>query len=218
MVAIIVGIAGGTASGKTSLSRELVACGSTERAAVVELDSYYRCQAHKTFAERLATNYDHPDAFEFELLVKHLISLKEGRAVDSPVYNFAEHTRSTDRQTHVHPRPVIIVEGILALAVPALCELLDFRIFVDAPDDLRLSRRLDRDVRERGRAPEQVLSHWSTTVQPMYLQYCSPSRAGADLIFDGSAWHGEQVRDLWHSIWARIGHGEEQDRKHSVPS
>lgn len=203
MTAYLVGIAGGTASGKTTLTRQLLALAGEERAAVVELDSYYHNQDTRSMAERIAVNYDHPDAFEFNLLAQHLQLLRAGEAINCPVYNFAEHNRSKEQRIRIAARPIVFVEGILTLSIPTICNLFDFKIFVDAPDDLRLSRRLERDVRERGRAPEEVLHRWHSTVHPMYQQFCAPSRTSADLIVDGTSWDDVEVERMWEALVQR---------------
>lgn len=138
-------------------------------------------------SERIKANYDHPDSLEFALLVKHLELLKGGQRVLAPIYDFSQHTRDLSRQEEIEPSPVIIVEGILALWAAEVRELSDLKVFVDAPPEVRFARRLERDVRERGRTPEGVKQQWELTVEPMYQQLCAPTAAYADLVIDGTS-------------------------------
>jgi uridine kinase len=150
-------------------------------ASVIHHDSYYRDLAYRPFDERVAVNFDHPDALETELLVEHLERLRAGRAVDVPVYDFSTHTR-TERVQRVEPTGVIIVDGILVLAEPRLRDLLDIKVFVDTDSDIRFIRRLHRDLRERGRSLESVVEQYLETVRPMHLAFVEGSRAFADII------------------------------------
>lgn len=197
----LVGVAGGTASGKTTLVRRLLEYAGESRAALVELDGYYRAQDHLDFSQRVVANYDHPDTFEFNLLVQHIQALRRDEAIECPVYDFAAHTRLKGVSRQVLPRPVVLIEGMLVLAIPEVSSLLDLGIFVDAADDLRLSRRLERDILERGRTREGVLAQWAATVHPMHIQFCEPSRSRAQIIVDGSSFGEAQVQDLWRTIW-----------------
>jgi uridine kinase len=200
MAPYLVGIAGGTASGKTTLTRRMYEIGGAEQVAVVELDRYYRAQDHIDLSRRVATNYDHPLSLESELLVQHLQALKAGRAVHTPVYDFVRHTRCASSSIVVEPRRVILVEGILVFAIPELRDLFDFRIFVDAPTELRLRRRTERDVLERGRTEEEVLKQWNTTVHPMHLEFLEPSRAAAHMVFDGSQSDEPLAGEIWRKL------------------
>lgn len=201
----VIGIAGGTASGKTTLARRLFGLALNEEAALIELDRYYRCQDHVELAARTRVNYDHPASLEFDLLMHHLRELRLGRSVRTPVYDFANHTRRVDDTTRVEPRPLIIVEGILVLAVPELRDLFDLRVFVDCPAHIRLERRIVRDVRERGRTREGVIEQWHATVQPMHEQFCEPSRESAHLLIDGSSSLDAPLASLWATISERTG-------------
>ncbi len=177
---LTVGVAGGTGSGKTTLTRALLAeCVGVS--SVLYHDNYYRRQDDLTFAERERVNYDDLDAFDNDLFVDHLLALRSQRAVESPIYDFSNHNRSTDT-TVVQPSPVIIVEGILILAEPRICELLDIKLFVDTDADVRLLRRIKRDVIERGRTLESVEEQYLGTVKPMHELYVEPSKRNADLI------------------------------------
>lgn len=194
-----VGIAGGTASGKTTLAAALLDACSPENATILPLDNYYIKRDHQPLEERSRANYDHPDALEFDLLVEHINALRSGHEILMPQYDFAQHTRSREVQ-RIEPRPVLIVEGILTLAMPKLRETFDHKVFVDSPDDLRLQRRLDRDVRERGRTAESVHAQWRETVQPMFEQYCYPSREQADLIVNGAEDFEAQIQEILERI------------------
>ncbi len=179
---IILGVAGGSGSGKTTVVRRLIhALGGAVDVAVLHHDSYYRDTSHLPIEEREGINYDHPDSLETELLIRHLETLLEGRVVDVPVYDFANHVRRPETE-RVEPRPVIILDGILILWDPRLRELLDLKLFVDADADVRLGRRLRRDMEERGRSPDSILSQYMATVRPMHLEFVEPSKRYADVI------------------------------------
>ncbi len=178
---LIIGIAGGSGSGKTTIAQSVVDIVGTGVVARLPYDAYYRDQAHLTYEERTKINYDHPDSLENELLVGHLMALREGRAIDRPVYDFANHTRAAET-VHVEPESVILVEGILILAEPSLRELMDLRVYIDTDADLRLIRRLTRDIVERGRTVDSVLAQYEKTVRPMHLQFVEPSKRYADII------------------------------------
>jgi uridine kinase len=178
---ILVGVAGGSGSGKTTVARALAASFRAEQVQIVLMDSYYRDRKGISLEERARINYDHPDAFDEPLLVEQLTALKAGRAVDAPVYDFTRHERAPDR-VRVEPSRLIILEGILVLAVDAIRHLLDVKLFVDTAGDLRVLRRLRRDVAERGRTVDAVIDQYLTTVRPMHEAFIEPSRRHADLI------------------------------------
>ena len=180
MSAIIIGIAGGTGSGKTTLTRHLKEHFGSD-VTVIGHDSYYKRQEGKTYEERALQNYDHPDAFDTDLLIQHLGELKEGRSVQVPVYSYVDHNR-TDQTVEVFPTKVLIVEGILIFQDPILREMFDIKIFVETDADERILRRALRDVEERGRTLRSVVSQYLTTVKPMHEQYVEPSRKYADII------------------------------------
>ncbi len=180
MRAIIIGIAGGTGSGKTTLTRHLKEHFG-ENVTVIGHDSYYKRQEGKTYEERALQNYDHPDAFETDLLIRHLQELREGRSIHCPVYSYADHNR-TDQTVEIFPAKVLIVEGILIFQDPALRELFDIKIFVETDADERILRRALRDVEERERTLRSVVTQYLTTVKPMHEQYVEPSRKYADII------------------------------------
>lgn len=180
-VPLVIGLAGGTGSGKTTVAHALVATAGPGRAVLVPQDAYYRAHPELPFAEREATNYDEPAAFDHELLVAQLDELIAGRSVLRPVYDFAAHDRSGD-SVEVASADVLIVEGILVLHDPALRERLTLKVFVDAPADERFIRRLERDVRDRGRSAQSVIDQYRRTVKPMHDLFVEPSKASADLI------------------------------------
>lgn len=179
--AFTIGVAGGTGSGKTTVSRRIWEAVGRERIAYLQHDNYYRDQSHLTPEERARTNYDHPDSLETSLLVCHLRELRAGRPVDIPVYDFSIHNRSKET-LRVNPARVILVEGILIFVEPALRELMDMRIFVDTDADIRLIRRLRRDMVERGRSLDSIIQQYLGTVRPMHMEFVEPSKRYADII------------------------------------
>ena len=164
---LIIGIAGGSGSGKTTLALRLKERFGEDEVRLISHDSYYKRHDELPFAERCKLNYDHPDAFDNALLIYHLQELKAGRAIDCPVYDYADHNRS-DKTQHIEPAPVLIVEGILPFVEPELCAMFDYKIFVDTDADERILRRLVRDVKERGRSLDSVIDQYLTTVKPMH--------------------------------------------------
>jgi len=178
---LVVGIAGGTGSGKTTVAHKLAAAMPVGRCVTIEHDSYYRDQSHLPVDERALINYDHPASLESALLADHLRALREGRAVDMPIYDFATHTRREDKR-RVEPAPVIIVEGILVFADSSLREQMDVKIFVDTDPDIRLMRRIRRDLEVRGRTFQSVRDQYYATVRPMHIEYVEPTKRWADLI------------------------------------
>lgn len=178
---LVVGIAGGTGSGKTTVAHKLAAAMPPGRCAIIEHDAYYRDQSSLTLEQREKINYDHPASLETELLVEHLTQLRAGRDVDLPIYDFTTHARRTDRR-RVMPAAVLIVEGILVFTEPAIRELLDIKIFVDTDADIRLIRRIRRDLEQRGRTFNSVRDQYYATVRPMHIEHVEPSKRWADLI------------------------------------
>lgn len=178
---VVIGIAGGSGSGKTTVQRRIVDAFGRDRIALLEHDAYYRDLSHQPPDVRATYNFDHPDALETDLMVTHLDALIAGRPIDKPTYNFNTHSRlpGTER---VLPHRVVIVEGILVLAEPELRARMDIKIFVDAPDDVRLMRRIQRDLEERGRPIKSVLRQYQRTVRPMHLEFVEPSKRTADVI------------------------------------
>lgn len=177
---MIVGIAGGSGSGKTLVARSIGEA-LNQRIAMLGQDSYYLDLRHLSFEERTRINFDHPDAFDHELLIRHVKQLAGGQAVEMPVYDYASHYRLKET-VRVEPAPVIVVEGILVLAIPALREILDVKVFVDTDADVRFIRRLARDIKERGRTPESVINQYLEVVRPMHLEFVEPSKRYAHII------------------------------------
>lgn len=178
---VIFSVAGGTGSGKTTVARNILQRIGQQNIAYVPHDAYYIHQSNLSLEERRRTNYDHPDSLETSLMIEHIHQLVSGKAVDIPVYDFTVHLRTT-QTTHVEPAPIILVEGILILAEPELRKLFDVKIFVDTDADLRLIRRLQRDMQERGRTFDSVINQYLTTVRPMHMEFVEPSKRFADVI------------------------------------
>lgn len=178
---IIIGVAGGSGSGKTTVANNLVKVFSREDAILIEQDSYYRELSHLAIDERALNNFDHPDSIEFELMKKHILELKNNKVVEIPIYDFKTHSRKEEKEI-IHPSKIIVVEGILIFAVKEIRDLFDMKIFVDTDADEMLLRRIERDISERGRSFESVKNQYLTTVKPMYLEFCEPSKRYADVI------------------------------------
>ncbi|PQJ34488.1 uridine kinase [Salinibacter sp. 10B] len=178
---VVIGIAGGSGSGKTTVLEQIIEEFGADPIAVLDHDAYYQDLSHLPPEERGQFNFDHPDALETNLMREHLDRLIAGEAVEKPVYDFTTHTRREETET-VEPRPVIIIEGILVLAEALLEERMDIRIFVDAADDIRLMRRIRRDLEERDRSIEGILEQYERTVRPMHLEFVEPSKREADVI------------------------------------
>jgi uridine kinase len=178
---IVIGIAGGTGSGKTTVARVVLKRVGTNRIAFLSHDAYYRDLSDMPIEERRKINFDHPDSLESDLLVQHIQQLKNWQPVEMPVYDFTHHSR-TDRTVHIEPHPVILVEGILIFYEPALRPLFDVKIFVDTDADIRFIRRLQRDIVERGRTTETVIQQYLGTVRPMHMEFVEPSKRYADVI------------------------------------
>jgi uridine kinase len=178
---LVIGIAGGSGSGKTTLAHMVLDRVGRERIAYLPHDAYYKDLTELPPNQRIAINFDHPDSLDTELLIQHVLQLKDYQPVDLPVYDFKHHTR-TNEFTHIEPKPVIMVEGILIFADKTLRNLLDVKVFVDTDSDIRLIRRLERDILERGRTTEMVVRQYMATVRPMHLEFVEPSKRYADVI------------------------------------
>ena len=178
---LVIGIAGGTGCGKTTVVKQIVDELPKNQVVVISQDSYYKDLSHLTKEERGQVNFDHPNSIDFDLLIDHVKSLKKGEPIEIPVYSFVEETRMPEPVT-AEPREVVIVEGILVLSNPALRELFDIKIYVHADSDERLIRRLQRDIKERGHDLEKVLHRYQTAVKPMHNQFIEPSKEFADII------------------------------------
>ena len=180
-VSLIIGISGGTGSGKTTVANRILETVEASEVVVIQQDSYYRNLKDLPLDFRQVANFDHPDALDNDLLVNHVRKLKAGESVELPIYDFRTHTRSNETRS-VEPKPIVIVEGILIFADPRLLEQLDIKVFVDTPDDIRFIRRLRRDIDERGRTVESVIEQYVGTVRPMHMQFVEPSKRYADVI------------------------------------
>ncbi len=178
---VIVGVAGGTGSGKTTIARTIYEQLGPEKVAYIPHDAYYHDLSHLPPEERARQNFDHPDSLETSLLIEHLRQLREGKPVEIPIYDFATHTRRPETR-RVEPRPIIVVEGILVFVEPELRDLMDIKIFVDTDPDIRFIRRLVRDIQERGRTMESVIRQYLETVRIMHLEFVEPSKRYADII------------------------------------
>ncbi|UZJ80481.1 uridine kinase [Fictibacillus sp. KU28468] len=178
---IVIGVAGGSGSGKTTVAKEIYRQFADQSILIIEQDSYYRDQSHKTMDERLKTNYDHPLAFDNELLIRQINELLEYKSIEKPVYDYTAHTRS-DKIIPVEPKDVIILEGILILEDERLRDLMDIKLFVDTDADVRIIRRMVRDTRDRGRTLESVIDQYTSVVRPMHNQFIEPTKRYADII------------------------------------
>ena len=178
---VVIGIAGGTGSGKTTVANVILERVGAESIAFIPHDAYYKDLKHLPKAQREIINFDHPDSLESELLVEHLRLLREGGSIQVPVYDFTSHSR-TEASERIDPHPIILVEGILIFADKTLCDLFDVKIFVDTPPDIRFIRRLERDIEERDRSLESVIQQYQTTVRPMHQEFVEPSKRFADVI------------------------------------
>jgi len=182
MTNLLIGIAGGTASGKTSFAQKIMKEFCSSEVVLVDQDSYYCDLGHLSFDERLSHNFDHPNSVDVKLLVEHLTKLKKGISVEKPVYNFVTHTRETTKTSKIIPTKVIIIEGILIFALKEIRNLIDIKLFVDTDADVRIIRRIVRDINERGRSLEGVIDRYLTQVKLMHDEFVEPSKRWADII------------------------------------
>lgn len=185
---LIIGIAGGTGCGKTTVVNQILSQLPEEEVGVISQDSYYKDTSHLSYEERIAINFDHPRSIDFELLESHLRQLKSGKTIDQPVYSFVKHNRTGD-VIKTKPRKVMIVEGILILTHPELREMFDIKIFVHTDSDERLIRRLKRDISERGRDLDEVLNRYQSTLKPMHEQFIEPTKEYADIIIPNNKYN-----------------------------
>jgi uridine kinase len=203
---VIIGIAGGSGSGKTTVLRRIIEAFGSDEIAVLDHDAYYQDLSDHPPEERERFNFDHPDALETGLMREHLDDLVEGETIQKPIYDFTTHSRKEETET-VEPRPVVIIEGILVLAEPELEEAMDIKIYVDTADDIRLMRRIRRDIQERGRAIDGVLRQYERTVRPMHIEFVEPSKRKADIIIPRGG-HNHvaiqmvlaRIQDLLHKV------------------
>ncbi|NAS11409.1 uridine kinase [Poritiphilus flavus] len=185
---LIIGIAGGTGCGKTTVVNQIINELPQGEVGIISQDSYYNDLSHLSYKERVNINFDHPQAIDFDLLGKHLTKLRQGKAIEQPVYSFTEHNRTKDTLL-THPRKVMIVEGILIMTNPAIRDMFDIKIYVHADSDERLIRRLKRDINERGRDLEEVLNRYQTTLKPMHDQFIEPTKEYADIIIPNNKYN-----------------------------
>ena len=207
MEPILVGVAGGSGSGKTTVARRLVGAFDPSHVVCMDMDSYYRDLSHLTLPERRSVNFDHPDAFDAELFASHLKTLRDGRAIQKPVYDFSRSTRASE-VVHVDPTPVIIVEGIMVLAIEEVRALLNARIFVETAGDIRFIRRLERDVTERGRSLDSVIKQYTSTVRPMHHAFVEPSKRHADVIIPRGGKNEIAIRMVIADLYARLNESD----------
>ncbi len=200
---LVVGIAGGTASGKTTVARKLHEALQGNRVAFIDQDAYYKDLIDLPLADRREINFDHPDAFDVDLLVHQLNELKAGRPIEKPVYNFVESIRDS-RTVTVNPAGIILIEGILVLHMPQVRNLLDVKIFVDADDDVRIIRRLTRDIKERGRDFDHVIAQYFRHVRPMHFGFIEPSKRHADIIVPHGGNNDIAIEMLVGALTARL--------------
>ena len=203
---MIIGVAGGTGSGKTSLTQAIAQRFGAD-VTVLNHDNYYRAHDEMPYEQRCQINYDHPDALETSLLVEHLRQLRAGQSIQCPVYDFSQHNRSRETVT-VTPSRVIVVEGILIFAEPVLCDLMDIRIFVDTDADVRILRRIRRDVQQRGRSLDSVIDQYLATVKPMHEQFVEPSKRRADIIIPEGAHNPVALEMILNRIENQLIKGE----------
>jgi uridine kinase len=203
MKPLIIGIAGGTGSGKSTVARKVAEALRASSVAFIDMDAYYRNFAHLRLEERRHINWDHPDAFDIALFVEHIARLARGEAIDKPVYDFVAHLRA--KQTiHVEPADVVVIDGILLFVERAVRELCDVKVFVDADADIRLVRRIRRDMHARGRALDEILDQYLSTVQPMHLQFVEPSKRYADVIVPRGGHNAIAIEMLVAKIQRRL--------------
>lgn len=189
---LIIGIAGGTGSGKTTVVEQIVVELPKSEVCVISQDSYYKDTSHLSYDERVAINFDHPNSIDFELLVIHLKELRKGNSFEQPVYSFVDHNRTGETIT-AQPKKVVIVEGILILTHPEIREMFDIKVYVHADSDERLIRRLKRDIAERGRDLKEVLERYQTTLKPMHQQFIEPTKEFADIIIPTNRYNAVAV-------------------------
>jgi uridine kinase len=207
---MIIGISGGTGSGKTTVAQKIIAPVGAENVVYLQQDSYYRNLGDMPLDLRHKVNYDHPDAFDTELLMNHLEALRAGEGIEQPIYDYPSHSRKAET-IRVEPRPVIIVEGILVFVNPQMRSLMDLKIFVDTDADIRFIRRLDRDVHERGRTVESVITQYQATVRPMHLQFVEPSKRYADIIIPEGGFNDVGIDLVTGKIKSLIGRSADED-------
>ena len=208
---MIIGICGGTGSGKTTIARAIVKAVGAKNVVLIEQDSYYRNLADMPLDERHQANFDHPDSIDSDMLVNHILRLKQGLKVEMPLYDFKTHTRSSNIET-IEPKPVVIVEGILIFSETRILDMLDVRVYVDTPDDIRFIRRLQRDITDRGRTVESVIGQYYRSVRPMHHEFVEPSKRNADIIIPEGAQTGVSIDLLCGLIREKLGKQPTKDK------
>lgn len=196
---LLIGISGGTGSGKSTVTKKLVELIKEENVAVIEEDSYYKDQSNISFEERVKTNYDHPFAFDNKLLIEHLKDLKSGKCIEKPLYDFELHNRKKETLL-VEAKEVVILEGILILSEEEIRDLLDIKVFVDTDSDVRIIRRILRDIKERGRSLDSVIYQYMKTVRPAHLQFIEPSKKYADIIIPEGGYNDVAIDLIYQKI------------------
>lgn len=196
---LLIGISGGTGSGKSTVTKKLVELIKEENVAVIEEDSYYKDQSNISFEERVKTNYDHPFAFDNKLLIEHLKDLKTGKSIEKPLYDFELHNRKKETLL-VEAKEVVILEGILILSEEEIRDLLDIKVFVDTDSDVRIIRRILRDIKERGRSLDSVIYQYMKTVRPAHLQFIEPSKKYADIIIPEGGYNDVAIDLIYQKI------------------
>ncbi len=205
---ILIGIAGASGSGKTLVANNIIENPGLDKAVIIQEDSYYKDLSDVLYEERAGRNFDHPDAFDHDLLAKHLLQLLNGEIISHPIYDYKLHTRAKETKS-VGPGILIVLEGILVFSKPQLRELIDYRVFIDTPLDICFIRRLKRDIEERGRTVDSVIKQYTETVRPMYLQFTEPSRQYADILISGEGTNSKAVDILMTKINALL-HNSQQ--------
>jgi uridine kinase len=206
--AILIGIAGASGSGKTVIANSIIESLGSDRAVIIQEDSYYRDLSDVPYEQRAGINFDHPDAFEHDLLAEELMLLLNGEAVSHPVYDYKLHTRSNETKT-AGPASLIILEGILIFSKAQLRELMDYRVFIDTPLDICFIRRLKRDTEERGRTADSVIRQYTETVRPMYIRFIEPSKQYADIVISGEGNNPDSFGILINKIKALLDDGRQ---------
>jgi uridine kinase len=204
MKPLIIGIAGGTGSGKSTVARKVAEALRTASVAFIDMDAYYKDFSHLPFEDRRRVNWDHPDAFDFDLFVQQLTCLSLGRAIEKPEYDFVQHVRAA-RTTHVEPADVVVIDGILLFVEQTVRDLCDVKVFVEADADIRLVRRIRRDAQVRGRGLDEILDQYLSTVQPMHLQFVEPSKRYADVIVPRGGHNAVAIEMIVAKIQRRLG-------------
>jgi uridine kinase len=214
---LIIGIAGGSGSGKSTVARNVAELLTTSSVAFIDMDAYYKNFPELTLDERRKLNWDHPDAFDYDLLYSHLAALSRRVPIDKPEYDFVSHLRES-RSTRVEPADVVVIDGILLFVDPRVRDLCDVKVFVDADADIRLIRRIERDTHDRGRPLDEIIDQYLTTVQPMHLEFVEPSKRYADVIVPRGGHNAIAIEMIVAKIQRRLQRGFAGDEARRTPS